>query len=46
MVLSVDRKIPIYYKLFPGSVTDVVTLKNLILEVYLFSSPPYVRLGT
>lgn len=33
LVLSVDRKIPIYHKLFPGSVTDVVTLKNLIYEV-------------
>ena len=33
VVMSVERKIPIYHKLFPGSVNDVVTLKNLITEV-------------
>ncbi len=33
LVLSVSRKIPIYHKVFPGSITDVVTLKNLVLEV-------------
>lgn len=33
LVMSMKRKIPIYYKIFPGSINDVVTLKNLILEL-------------
>jgi transposase len=36
LVLSVQRQIPIYYKLFPGSVNDVITLKNLVAEVKAF----------
>src|SRR5271157_4400843 len=33
LVLSVERQIPLYYKIFPGSINDVVTLKNLIAEI-------------
>jgi len=33
LVMSMERKIPIYYKIFPGSITDVVTLKNLIADI-------------
>jgi len=33
LVMSIGRKIPIYYKIFPGSINDVVTLKNLIIEL-------------
>lgn len=33
LVMSLKRKIPIYYKLFPGSISDVVTLKNLIADM-------------
>jgi len=33
LVMSLERKIPIYYKIFPGSITDVVTLKNLIADI-------------
>ena len=36
VVFSIKKKIPIYYKLFPGSITDVVTIKNLISEVREF----------
>jgi len=31
LVLSLHRHIPLYFKLFPGSINDVVTLKNLVL---------------
>lgn len=33
LVVSLDRRIPIYSKLFPGSVNDVATLKSLVSEV-------------
>jgi transposase len=33
LVLSVERQIPLYYKIFPGSINDVITLKNLIAEI-------------
>ena len=33
LVMSLDRKLPIYQKLFPGSVNDVSTLSNLVAEV-------------
>jgi transposase len=33
IVYSIDRKIPIYHKVFPGSINDVSTLKNLLSEV-------------
>lgn len=33
LVVSIDRRIPIYPKLFPGSVNDVSTLRNLVAEV-------------
>jgi transposase len=36
MVLSLHRHIPLYFKLFPGSINDVVTLKNLIAEIKAF----------
>jgi transposase len=36
LVTSVHRQIPLYFKLFPGSVNDVTTLKNLIAEVKSF----------
>jgi transposase len=33
LVLSVERQIPLYYKIFPGSINDVITLKNLLAEI-------------
>jgi transposase len=30
------RHLPLYFKLFPGSINDVVTLKNLVAEVKAF----------
>jgi transposase len=33
LVVSLERHLPLLYKVFPGSVTDVVTLKNLVAEV-------------
>ena len=33
LVVSLSDHCPLYYKLFPGSVTDVVTLRNLVAEV-------------
>jgi transposase len=36
LVLSIYRKIPLYFKLFPGSINDVVTLKNLVAEIKAF----------
>ena len=30
MVVSMETAMPLFYKLFPGSITDVVTLKNLM----------------
>jgi transposase len=36
LVLSLNNHLPIYFKLFPGSVSDVVTLKNLVAEVKSF----------
>ena len=36
LVLSLHRHMPIYFKLFPGSINDVVTLKNLVAEVKAF----------
>ncbi len=36
LVLSLHRHIPLYFKLFPGSINDVVTLKNLVAEVKAF----------
>lgn len=36
LVLSLHRHLPIYFKLFPGSINDVVTLKNLVVEVKAF----------
>jgi transposase len=33
LVLSLHRHLPLYFKLFPGSISDVVTLKNLVAEV-------------
>lgn len=36
LVLSIERQIPLYYKIFPGSINDVVTLKNLVAEVKSF----------
>jgi transposase len=36
LVLSLHRHIPLYFKLFPGSINDVVTLKNLVAEIRSF----------
>lgn len=36
LVLSLHRHIPLYFKLFPGSINDVVTLKNLVAEIKSF----------
>jgi transposase len=36
LVLSLNRHLPIYFKLFPGSINDVTTLKNLVAEVKAF----------
>ena len=36
LVLSLNNHLPLYFKLFPGSVSDVVTLKNLVAEVKSF----------
>jgi len=36
LVLSLNNHLPIYFKLFPGSISDVVTLKNLVAEVKSF----------
>lgn len=36
LVLSLHRHLPIYFKLFPGSINDVTTLKNLVAEVKAF----------
>jgi transposase len=36
LVHSIHRQIPLYYKIFPGSINDVVTLKNLIAEIKAF----------
>jgi len=33
LVMSTSQQIPIYYKVFPGSVNDVSTLSNLIAEL-------------
>lgn len=33
LVVSTKSKLPLFSKLFPGSVNDVVTLKNLVAEV-------------
>lgn len=33
LVVSLDSSLPIFYKAFPGSVNDVVTLKNLLQDV-------------
>jgi len=33
LVVNADSKLPLYSKFFPGSVNDVVTLKNLVAEV-------------
>ena len=33
LVVSLDRRVPIYSKLFPGSVNDVSTLKDLVADV-------------
>lgn len=32
MVVSMETAMPLFYKLFPGSITDVVTLKNLMQD--------------
>jgi transposase len=36
LVLSLNRHLPLYFKLFPGSINDVVTLKNLVAETKAF----------
>jgi transposase len=36
LVLSLHRHLPLYFKLFPGSINDVVTLKNLVAETKAF----------
>jgi transposase len=36
LVLSLNSHLPLYFKLFPGSISDVVTLKNLVAEVKSF----------
>ena len=36
LVLSIHRHMPLYFKLFPGSINDVVTLKNLVAEIKSF----------
>ena len=36
LVVSLHRHIPLYFKLFPGSINDVVTLKNLVVEIKAF----------
>lgn len=33
LVLSLHRHVPLYLKLLPGSINDVVTLKNLVAEI-------------
>ena len=33
LVHSLDSDLPVYYKLFPGSINDVVTLRNLVSEL-------------
>jgi transposase len=36
LVLSLNKHLPLYFKLFPGSISDVVTLKNLVAEIKAF----------
>ena len=36
LVLSLTNHLPLYFKLFPGSISDVTTLKNLVAEVKAF----------
>jgi hypothetical protein len=36
LVLSLNNHLPLYFKLFPGSISDVVTLKNLVAEIKAF----------
>ena len=36
LVLSLNNHLPLYFKLFPGSISDVTTLKNLVAEVKAF----------
>lgn len=33
LVMSTSQRTPVYYKVFPGSINDVVTLKNLVAEI-------------
>jgi transposase len=33
LVHSLDSDLPVYYKLFPGSINDIVTLRNLVVEL-------------
>jgi len=33
LVMSLKRKIPLYFKIFPGSINDVSTLKNLLCDI-------------
>jgi len=37
LVLSLNHHLPLYFKLFPGSISDVVTLKNLVAEINAIS---------
>jgi len=36
LVLSLNKHLPLYFKLFPGCISDVVTLKNLVAEIKAF----------
>lgn len=36
LVLSLHRHLPLFFKLFPGSINDVITLKNLVSDVKSF----------
>jgi transposase len=36
LVLSLHKHIPLYFKLFPGSINDVTTLRNLVAEIKAF----------
>ena len=33
LVAAMETEIPLYFKVFPGSINDVVTLRNLLLEI-------------
>lgn len=39
LVAAMETELPLYFKLFPGSITDVTTLKNLLYEIQSLGIP-------